>query len=149
VLSRPSPEPPRQGLPAPLYATAPYAVPDTDALRRAALAASWQRDRKVGASRIRWRWALWAAIYLGLPLLLGLLLFLLAVLHQPQPEPGPAAAPETRQAPPPDADMPALRLDTRFGAPPAPAAPAPQADRPDEPAPLILQPDDWLHSKEP
>ncbi|MEZ5663192.1 MAG: hypothetical protein R3E94_06625 [Burkholderiaceae bacterium] len=37
----------------------PCPVPDSDAVRRAALAASWQRDRRIAQRRLTWRWALW------------------------------------------------------------------------------------------
>ena len=46
--------------------TAP--VPDIDGLRRAALQASWRRDRRVAQRRMAMRWAAWYAIR-GLPLL--------------------------------------------------------------------------------
>lgn len=35
-------------------------VPDAEALRRAALEASWQRSRWVARRRVVWRWLLWA-----------------------------------------------------------------------------------------
>ncbi len=44
-------------------------LPDTEALRRAALQASWARDRAVGGRRLRWRWFTWVATRLLLPLL--------------------------------------------------------------------------------
>ncbi len=46
--------------------TAP--VPDIDGLRRAALQASWRRDRSVAQRRMAMRWLAWYAIR-GLPLL--------------------------------------------------------------------------------
>ena len=49
------------------HGTAP--VPDIDGLRRAALQASWRRDRRVAQRRMAMRWAAWYAIR-GLPLML-------------------------------------------------------------------------------
>lgn len=37
----------------------PSTVPDADALRQAALHASWRRDRQVGRRRLAWRWMVW------------------------------------------------------------------------------------------
>jgi len=37
----------------------PHAVPDPESVRRAALAASWQRDRRIAQRRLAWRWVLW------------------------------------------------------------------------------------------
>lgn len=39
----------------------PLPVPDAEAVRRAALLASWQRDRRVAKRRLAWRWILWYA----------------------------------------------------------------------------------------
>ena len=39
----------------------------SDALRRAALEKSWQRDRRVGRRRVAWRWMLWLLWRYGLP----------------------------------------------------------------------------------
>ncbi len=47
--------------------TAP--VPDIDGLRRAALQASWRRDRRVAQRRMAFRWIAWYALR-GLPLVL-------------------------------------------------------------------------------
>ena len=51
------------------------AVPDTAALRRAALQASWQRGRWVARRRLIWRWTTWALVRVVLPgtLLIGFL----------------------------------------------------------------------------
>jgi hypothetical protein len=46
------------------------AVPDSEALRQAALRASWRRDHRVGRLRRWWRWVVWALWRYGLPLLL-------------------------------------------------------------------------------
>jgi len=39
--------------------TSSHPVPDPESVRRAALAASWQRDRRVAQRRLAWRWARW------------------------------------------------------------------------------------------
>jgi hypothetical protein len=44
------------------------AVADSDSLRRAALLASWRRDRSVATRRLWWRWSLWVATRFLLPL---------------------------------------------------------------------------------
>jgi hypothetical protein len=49
-------------------------VPSTEAIRQAALSASWARDRRVARRRLAWRWLLWAGWRIGLPLLLALAL---------------------------------------------------------------------------
>jgi hypothetical protein len=43
-------------------------LPDSDALRRAALLASWQRGQRVARRRLWWRWTVWGALR-TLPLL--------------------------------------------------------------------------------
>jgi hypothetical protein len=48
------------------------AVPSSEAIRRAALSASWERDRRVASRRLAVRWLLWAWWRIGLPLLLAL-----------------------------------------------------------------------------
>lgn len=47
-------------------------IPDSDRIRREALQRSWQRDKEVGARRLRFRWAVWALCRYGLPLLIVL-----------------------------------------------------------------------------
>ena len=47
----------------------PAPVPDIDVLRRAALQASWRRDRRIARRRTAMRWALWYGVR-GLPLVL-------------------------------------------------------------------------------
>lgn len=132
----------------PAYAPAPYPVRDTESLRRAALQASWQRDRSVGRRRLAWRWALWLATCFGLPLALGGVLLALTLLPHPgaaTPAPHDTASVAT---PAQAADPLALRLESDWTpgkAATATAAPRRTADK----IPLILQPDDWLHSKEP
>jgi hypothetical protein len=61
-------------------------VPDTEALRRALLAASWQRDRAVSRRRLAWRWMLWAFKRRGPKVLLtGALLLWAATLDRAPP----------------------------------------------------------------
>jgi anti-sigma-K factor RskA len=45
-------------------------APDTEVLRRAALRASWARDRRVARRRLALRWFVWALWRYGLALLL-------------------------------------------------------------------------------
>jgi len=47
-------------------------LPDAERIRREALQRSWQRDKEVGARRLRIRWAVWALCRYGLPLLVVL-----------------------------------------------------------------------------
>ena len=51
----------------PTQSPAPAGLPDTDTLRRHALARSWQRDRTVARRRLVWRWTLWLTWRYGLP----------------------------------------------------------------------------------
>jgi len=88
--------------------------PDAEALRQAALRASWARDRRVARRRLALRWLAWAFWRYGLALLLVLTLaasvaawlfnFSQPSLHSPRftvmpAQPGvgaaPAASPET------------------------------------------------------
>jgi len=39
--------------------SSPHPIPDFESVRRAALAASWRRDRRISQRRLAWRWALW------------------------------------------------------------------------------------------
>lgn len=52
------------------------AVPSSDTVRRAALNASWARDRQVARRRLALRWLLWALWRIVLPVLLTLILAL-------------------------------------------------------------------------
>jgi hypothetical protein len=52
----------------------PAAVPSSDTVRRAALSASWARDRQVARQRLALRWLFWAWWRIGLPVLLTLAL---------------------------------------------------------------------------
>lgn len=60
--------------------SAPAAVPDPQALRRAALQASWRRDRQVARLRLARRWLVWACWRYLLPVALVLAAALLAWL---------------------------------------------------------------------
>lgn len=99
---------------APTFTAPPVApVPDAEALRRAALQASWTRDRWVARRRVAFRWTLWASTRYLMPALaaFGLVAWLwLGVLpgvHNPWPQlqqwagwsPAPAAAPAAPVAP--------------------------------------------------
>jgi hypothetical protein len=96
-------------------------VPDAEALRRAALQASWQRDRWVARRRVWMRWLLWfsgrylmpAVLVFGIGawLWLGTPLDRLALLKAPTAQPVPVAT-----------TPPVLPAD--------PPAPAPKAARP-------------------
>jgi hypothetical protein len=50
------------------------AVPSSEALRQAALSASWTRDHRIARRRLAFRWLLWAWWRIGLPLVLTLVL---------------------------------------------------------------------------
>ena len=70
--------------------SSPHAVPDPESVRRAALAASWQRDRRIAHRRLAWRWALWFVRRYFLHILGVLILLLLAGwLQRSQPGVGP------------------------------------------------------------
>lgn len=168
------------------------AVPDARFVLRAALMASWERDRRVGGRRLAWRWTLfycrkywWGLALLALLLAGGLWWRFAATGFTPAPAapvPGefraaaqgdgapqpvpvvsvPAVAapmqPPASEPPPtlPSAQPPtvpsdpplALMLDLNPPARPARTAVRPQA-APEFLTPLIIRPDDALHSKEP
>lgn len=78
---------------APTFTAPPVApVPDAEALRRAALQASWQRGRWVARRRVAFRWALWAASRYLMPALAvfgvaaWLWLGVLPGVHNPWPQ---------------------------------------------------------------
>jgi hypothetical protein len=156
----------------------PGPLPDSHALRARALAASWRRDRTVHRRRLAWRWLQWAFVRYGLPALVGataLVLLLAQVTRWPDfsgtlqaaaPAAVPQAGPPASPAPAPEsassataspasaeADRPqALRLETALGTgsrrPVATDAPPLSPGEPPDPD-IRLQPDDYLHSKEP
>lgn len=139
----------------------PAPVPDVDALRLAALQASWQRDRWVARRRVAMRWALWYAGKYGLQVLLALVVAAfvwlrvipeltaptepVAVAPAPAPEPTASAAPEAAVPASPDETDPPLRLEREWKAVSARHVSV-QPD--DSPAPP-LKSDNALHSQEP
>ena len=157
----------------------PGPLPDSNALRARALAASWRRDRTVHRRRLAWRWVQWAFVRYGVPALVGATAVVLLVslvlqwVGSPAPASAPTAAPSAAAPPPgiaappatgpspseaaapplagpaePDL-MPPLRLDTLFGQPARTAMPPSQAPFTPPDPDIHLQPDDYLHSKEP
>ena len=154
----------------------PANVPDSDALRRAMLAASWKRDQRVARRRILARWVLWALGRYGWMVLVAVALVTSAWWWTHRISASASAAPshpvEVAQvaqttptvpaaAPPTETDRPysmpplpehfgqgvVLRL-TRWSPMTRPASPVqlPAAQNAGNPS-LISE--DWLHSKEP
>lgn len=74
------------------------AVPDTDALRRAALQASWQRGRWVARRRLLWRWTTWTVVRVLLP---GVLLITFLAMAGPWWDDIPEDVPVWMSTPPP------------------------------------------------
>lgn len=103
---------------------APAPLPDPDALRRAALAASWQRDRHVGRRRLAWRHLQWFLARRVVPALA--VLALVAGLHALLSEP--AEAPLAAEAPSPLPPVPGLALRLDVSPPLATPDPPPAAD---------------------
>lgn len=129
-------------------------LPDTEALRRAALQASWARDRAVGGRRLRWRWFTWVATRLLLPLLVVagvLLLGHLLVQHfglinaptapvdaAVRPSTGPAASGAASMAAAEERPAAAPAVPPTPALPTASAAPTPPAMADEPPrAPLL------------
>ncbi len=117
-------------------------VPDLDGLRRAALQASWRRDRRVAQRRMAFRWIAWYALR-GLPLLAIAVAMGLWVLphlagsalapantpvRQASTNAGASVAPATVAAPPnpatPDLQRGEPRLELKLGSPFQPTPPA-------------------------
>lgn len=143
-------------------------VPDSEAVRLAALQASWRRDRRVARRRIFWRWIVWFALRY-LPWLLVALALLIAAgyLAGWLPE-VPAAEQRVVEAeaavyPPSSAAAEPLEpvVETEWD-PLTPmtlrasvqlerlAKVTPTAiEAPISPDTLTLTPENWLHSKEP
>lgn len=141
-------------------------VPDSEAVRRAALQASWRRDRRVAQRRIVWRWIVWFTLRY-LPWLVAALALLIAVGYLAGWLPTMPAAAEPRMieaeaavyAPPPAAVEPVepntetdltpltLRASARLGLIAIVTTTAVEA--PTSPDTLTLTPENWLHSKEP
>ena len=105
---------------APVIPAAPVAVPDGNDTRRAALQASWRRDRSVARRRLAVRWAIWIVLRYLLPAVLVLAAVAFAwpwvvprVLdlaeHMRRPAPPPASVQEVPEV--------VLRLDTQLQVP--------------------------------
>lgn len=147
-------------------------VPGSDALRQAALEASWRRDRQVAQRRIAWRWVVWCVQRYSLPTagVLGataLVVYLAGVWPQgPDAQPQPVVASPDRAPPDTAPVLPAPPLSTALpvealndqaplslrvstGLNEAPAAPAAETGAPASADTLSLKPETWLHSKEP
>ena len=156
-------------------ATSALKVPGAEAVRQAALEASWRRDKRVAQRRLFWRWTLWYIQRFYLHALVALALVFGAVhfsdhwLAWPLSASEPVAAPDNTPLVVP-ADLPAASTP-----PPEQIAPTAAPDwvgepmtlhasrqldaRPPRtttaPAPsgltdtLPLKPETWLHSKEP
>ena len=84
----------------------PRALPSSDDVRRAALARSWSRDRRVGRRRLVWRWTLWLLWRYGLPVGAVALVIAAAAWLWLRPA-GPATAPQADTPRTPAADAPA------------------------------------------
>ena len=153
----------------------PQPVPATEAVRQAALQASWRRDRQVSRRRVLWRWTLWysrlyfphASVAL---LIIGATLFLASKLFWPRGD-GHAVAPPAVATPTaivPDAvSTTPIRTgaaDLDQGSSPEEAPLVLRASTAWDPLPrsaqevaapaastdtLSLKPENWLHSKEP
>lgn len=152
---------------------AQFPVPCAEAVRLAALEASWRRDKRVARRRLFWRWTLWY-IQRYHRHALALMALALAMAYfsgarwpasngTKHPPPVLSTAPLNAEAPPqapvvaeppaePDAPLeinepvslrPALRLADASATP----ADVPIAVGP--PDTLPLKPETWLHSKEP
>lgn len=155
---------------------APFSVPCAEAVRLAALEASWRRDKRVARRRLFWRWTLWYIQRYHRHVLVLIALALAAAYFSgarwpassgpTDKHPGtnavPSNASDSPQAlepvvvaePPsgPDAasvmDEPVtLRTSPQLGVPSATPSSAPTFSGP--PDTLPLKPETWLHSKEP
>lgn len=152
-------------------------VPDAEAVRRAALQASWRRDRAVARRRLIWRWLVWLVQrhYLYLLVLLALAVgwpHIETIFARMSPTPAQAPTPQATQTPlvppvpTPATETPAVSAPLDAATPQDSEAPAllrtsltlsPFALDPEAmPAPpslppdtLPLKPENWLHSKEP
>ncbi|MGY8905524.1 MAG: hypothetical protein ACKVIH_13340 [Burkholderiales bacterium] len=144
--------------PPPVFASAPYTVPDAETLRQQALQRGWRRSQRVAQRRLALRWLLWALPRYVLPAaaLLGAV-FGLYLLYQH------ATKPNTTQTPP-AAATPASKLITAATADGLPLRLSPQLQTTqpvqgttadalgsaiDPVANPILKPDNSLNSKEP
>ena len=107
--------------------TAP--VPDIDGLRRAALQASWRRDRRVAQRRMAFRWIAWYALR-GLPLLaIGATMWLWVLPHLAGSALAPANPP-VQQASPNASAVIGPTTAAALSTPPKPATPELQHSEP-------------------
>lgn len=141
-------------------------VPDSEAVRLAALQASWRRDRRVARRRIVWRWIVWFALRY-LPWLVAALALLFAAGYLAGWLPATPAAAEPRMieaeaamyAPlpaavdPPESiaetDWTPLNLHANVQLEFAANATTTAVEALTSPDTLTLSPENWLHSKEP
>jgi len=137
---------------APTFTAPPVApVPDAEALRRAALQASWQRGRWVARRRVVLRWALWAASRYLMPALAvfgvagWLWLGVLPSLHTPwlqlPPWAGTSQAPTAPPSPAPTSTTPSPEATATSAEPEQSAPPAVEYSPEGEelPRPLALK----------
>lgn len=137
-------------------------IPSSEAVRTAALQASWRRDRRVARRRIAWRWIAWYA-QRYLPALLALLALLAIgsylagwVPAMPRFDGRPAEAVAAAHVHPIAPAEPAakandtpltLRVSRQFE--PHEALPAALDEAQTSADTLTLTTENWLHSKEP
>lgn len=146
-------------------------IPGSEALRLAALQASWRRDRRVARRRIAWRWVVWFARRY-LPWLAATLALLVAAGHlagrlpawsrteprqveaeaavyaaTPMDMP-PVAAAEPLE-PAADTDWAPLNLHVSVQIERTARVATTAVEAPTSPDTLTLNPENWLHSKEP
>lgn len=141
-------------------------VPDPEAVRLAALQASWRRDRRVAQRRIVWRWFVWFALRY-LPWLMAALALLFAAGYLAGWRPAMPAAAEPRmieaeaavyEHSPPAETTPESMIPTAW--PPLNLRASAQLELTSNaavtavealtsPDTLSLTPENWLHSKEP
>lgn len=155
----------------------PKSIPDSDAVRLAALQASWSRDRRVAQRRIAWRWITWYAqryaphVLAGLMVLTGFAHYSgvrppwSSLAHDAEQQSS-VVAPSPRYTPPsvptltvpaevPDVQPEVTSFDTdtplvlrnSLTLEPRTARPAAVAEASADT--LSLKPENWLHSKEP
>lgn len=146
-------------------------VPDTEAVLRAALAASWRRDKRVARRRIAWRWTLWylqrySPHVLALAVLVLVVGYLAGVRlpanmlgrasvptgaqHLPVPTTVPATLAHSSRSPLPTGgvgDGLSLQHSWQLAVRASASISTPTDTGPTDT--LSLKPETWLHSKEP
>lgn len=146
--------------PPPVFAAAPYAIPDAETLRQQALQRGWRRSQRVARRRLALRWLLWALPRYVLPaaalLAAGFGLYLLyqQVTHPntaPSQTPPAAAAPAAKPTALSAPDGLPLRLSLQLQATQPAQGTTTDAlgNAIDLVANPILKPDNSLNSKEP